>query len=360
VSALFRHFYWAYRTVLAWGLGIAAFVAFSVAVPHFLSSGNLYSLVQTFASLALPAVGLSVVMLAGEFDLSITGTFPLAGLVVIQYAVRPGLVLSFVIALVIGVALGLTNGLVVGALRIPSLAVTVATMTLSIGLGYLVAHNNVVTMSNYQVSLELTKPILRLLSWQSIIELVLVGITVWAVKRTWWGRYLYAIGSDNRKARASGLPVTLTLVIGFVVCAVLTTLAGELQGISLATGTPGADTDFLLQAATAVLIGGVALSGGRGSLLGVAGGAFLLSALSNGLGLAGVASPTIELVSGAVLIGVVACEVPLNRMVLRRAEAMVSNEDEPTLASLTAIATNHKPNGLSENRPSGVRAQEGA
>ena len=81
-----RKGYWAARTVLAWGLGLAMFVTFSITVPHFFSFGNLYALVQIFAALALLATGLGVVMLAGEFDLSIAGTFPLAGLIVIEYA----------------------------------------------------------------------------------------------------------------------------------------------------------------------------------------------------------------------------------------------------------------------------------
>lgn len=318
MNALSRHIYWGARTVLAWGLAVAAFIAFAIEVPGFLNTGNLYALVQIFGTLALVASGLAVVMVTSEFDLSIAGTFPLAGLVAIQYADRLGLTVSFALALVIGLAFGLINGLAAGALRIPSLAVTVATMMLSIGFGYMVAHNNIVNMRDYQVSLHFTQPILTLLSLQSIIELILVIAVVMAVKRTWWGRYLYAIGSDSRKARASGLPVTWTLVLAFVVCAAFTTIGGALEGVSLATGTPGANYSYLLQAATAVLVGGVALSGGRGSLVGVTGGALLLAILSNGLGLAGVASASIQLVNGAVLVGVVVCDKPLNRLVRRR------------------------------------------
>jgi ribose/xylose/arabinose/galactoside ABC-type transport system permease subunit len=328
---LSRQGYWGARTILAWGLAIATFVAFSIVAPHFFSLGNLYALIQIFGSLALVSTGLAVVMLAGEFDLSIVGTFPLAGLVVIEYADR-GLAVSFFLAVVIGIAYGLVNGWIVGALRIPSIAVTVATMMLSIGFGYLVSHNDFVSMRDYQVSLELTQPILKVLSWQSIIELMFVAIAVVAVKRTRWGRYLYAIGGDSRKARASGLPVTKTLIGGFVVCAGFTTLAGVLQGISLASSTPGPNDDCLLQAATAVLIGGVALSGGRGSLVGVAGGAFLLSVVSSGLGIAGISSSTIELVNGAILAGVVACDRPLARLVHRRAEEMRADDNPQPLS----------------------------
>ena len=197
---------------------------------------------------------------------------------------------------------------------------------LSTGLGYLVSHNNFVSMHDYTISLELTRPIFKVLSWQSIVELMVVAAVVAAIKLTRWGRYVYAIGGDNRKARASGLPVTRTLMVGFVVCAFCTTLAGALQGISLASSTPGANDDTLLEAATAVLIGGIALSGGRGSLVGAAGGAFLLSVVRSGLGIAGIASSTIELVSGAILIGVLACDRPLARFVRRRTERLVADD----------------------------------
>ena len=304
-------------------LAITASLIFCTFVPHFFSTGNLYALVQVFSALALVSTGLAIIMLAGQFDLSIVGTFPLAGLVVVGYADQFGLPTSFCLALVLGVVCGLVNGGVVGVLRIPSIAVTVSTMMLSIGLGYLASHDNFVSMRySFQASLDITRPILKVLSWQSIIELVFVAIAVAALKWTRWGLYLYAIGSDSRKARASGLPVSQALAGGFVACAGSATLAGALQGVSLASSTPGANDDMLLQSATAALIGGVALSGGRGSLVGVAGGALLLSVVSNGLGIAGISSSAIQLVNGAILTGVVACDRPLARLVRRHTDTM--------------------------------------
>lgn len=326
INTMSRQSYWAARTLLAWGLAVAAFVGFSITVPHFASFGNIYSLVQIFAALALIATGLGVVMLAGEFDLSIVGSFPLAGLIAIQYADGFGLAGSLLLALAMGTACGLVNGWAVGLLRIPSIAVTVATMMLCIGLGFLVSGNNFVSMTDYTVSLTLTQPILRIFSLQSIVALALVVLIIAAIKLTRWGRVLYATGGDSQKARASGLPVTRTLIIAFVVCAVCSALAGALQSVSLASSTPGADFDNLLGAATAVLVGGIALSGGRGSLVGVIGGAFLLSVVSSGLGLGGMSSSTIELVNGAILIGVLACDRPLARLVRRRAEALVATD----------------------------------
>jgi ribose transport system permease protein len=339
LSRISRQSYWAARTLLAWGLAAAAFIIFSATVPHFFSLGNMYALFQIFAVLALLATGLGVVMLAAEFDLSIVGIFPLSSLIVLEYADAFGLGISFTAALLAGVACGLLNGWAVGRLRIPSIAVTVGTMMLTIGLGFLVSHNNFVSMRDYTVSLEFTRPILSVLSWQSIVVLAPVALIIAAVKFTRWGRYLYATGGDSKKARASGLPVTRTLMIGFVLSASCAALGGAAQAIALASSTPGAKNDILLESATAVLIGGIALSGGRGSLVGAVGGAFLLSVVNSGLGIAGTAASMIELVSGLILIGILALDRPLARFVRHRAERLVADDHLETNREPAKIAT---------------------
>lgn len=344
---LSRQSYWAARTLLAWGVGIIAFFIFSITVPHFFSVGNMYALMQIFAVLALLAAGLGVVMLTAEFDLSLVGTFPLASLVVLQYADSYGLVVSFALALTTGLAVGLLNGWAVGFLRIPSIAVTVATMMLAIGLGYLVSHNNFVQMSDYTVSLELTRPLIGILSWHVIIVSTVVAVIILAVKLTRWGRFVYATGGDNRKSRASGLPVSATLLLAFVICALCSTIAGTLQGITLASSTPGANNGILLEAATAALIGGIAVSGGRGSLVGAVGGAFVLSVVNSGLSIAGTSASMIQLVNGTILIAVLAIDRPLAKLVRRRAERLaaedpaIGDRDTPAMAITNAETAKH-------------------
>jgi ribose/xylose/arabinose/galactoside ABC-type transport system permease subunit len=176
-------------------------------------------------------------------------------------------------------------------------------------------------MTDYKLSLRVTDPIFGIFSIMSFIQLGLALLAVVYLKVSWRGRFLYAVGSDPNRARAAGIPVTRTLIFAFVVCALFTTVAGSLQGLSLATGQAGPEEAFLLKAATAALIGGVALTGGRGSLVGVLGGALLISLLTNGLGLAGVESAIIQLVNGCVLIFVVLVDKPIDRLIGRRMKA---------------------------------------
>lgn len=316
-SALF----WNARPALAWILALAAFVYFALTNSDFLNTGNIYALMQIFSTLAVVAAGLAIVMIAAEFDLSIAGVFPLAALVTVKVADSQGVLLAVVAAVAIGVAIGLVNGYMTGGRRIPSLAVTVATMVLTVGLGYLVANGELVSLKDFKISLRVTEPIFGIFSIQSFVQLGLALLAVAYLKVSWRGRFLYAVGSDGDRARASGLPVTATVIFAFVVCAVFAAVAGCLQGLALGTGQSGAEEQFLLQVATAALVGGVALTGGRGSIAGVFGGALLLSLLTNGLGLAGVDAPIIELVDGVVLIFVVVVDRPLNRLIDRRLKA---------------------------------------
>jgi ribose transport system permease protein len=313
--------FWKARPALAWVLALVAFVYFAATNGDFLNTGNFYALMQIYSTLALVAVGLAIVMIAAEFDLSIAGVFPLAALITVKLVDSQGIVIAVLATLAMGVIVGFVNGWMTGALRIPSLAVTVATMVLTVGIGYAVTSSELVQMTNYKLSLRVTEPIFGIFSIMSFIQLGLALLAVVYLKVSWRGRFLYAVGSDPNRARAAGIPVTRTLIFAFVVAALFTTVAGSLQGLSLATGQAGPEEAFLLKAATAALIGGVALTGGRGSLVGVLGGALLISLLTNGLGLAGVESAIIQLVNGCVLIFVVLVDKPIDRLIGRRMKA---------------------------------------
>ncbi|OZD18215.1 ABC transporter permease [Rhodococcus sp. 06-156-3C] len=313
--------YWHARTLIAWSLAAVAFAYFATTDANFLNQGNLYALMQILSTLVVVATGLAVVMVVAEFDLSIAGTFPLAGLVAVKVGSEFGAIVGICAAVVTGVALGMLNGYLTSRFRISSLAVTVATMVLSIGIGYWITGSQLVKLSDYDASLVLAQRILGIFSLQSLIQIALAVAALAYVTYSWRGRYLYATGSDAARARASGLPVNATVIAAFSIAGACAAISGALQGITLASAQAGSNDAFLLQCATAALIGGIALTGGRGSLIGVFGGAALLAVLSNGLGLAGVDSAVIQLINGTVLLVVVLIDKPINRLVERRMQS---------------------------------------
>ncbi|WP_377644990.1 ABC transporter permease [Oryzobacter terrae] len=310
--------YWNFRNLLAWGLALLAALYFVVTNSAFSSAGNVFALLQIFSVLVMVASGLAVVMLIGEFDLSIAGVFPLAALIAVKLNDSLGMVPAMGVAVVVAAAIGLLNGAITAFVRIPSLAVTVGSMVLAIGLGFAVAAGQLVQALDYEAGLKLTEPVAGVFSLQSLVQVALAIALMLVARWTWFGRFVYAVGSDRARARASGLPVKRTVIAAFVISASLAGLGGALQGISLATGTAGAEESFLLQAATAAILGGIALTGGKGSLAGVFGAALLLSVISNGLSLTGTDQAIIQLVNGSILLLVVIFDGPLNQFIHNR------------------------------------------
>lgn len=310
--------YWNFRSLLAWALALVAVAAFSIATPHFLNLGNFYALFQSMSVLLLVASGLGLVMIAGEFDISIAGTIPLAALIAVKGSTTFGVVPAIGLAVLAGAGFGLINGWITSAFRIPSLAVTVGSMVLAIGIGFAIAGGELVQSSDFTPGLLLTERIFGVFSLQSLIQISLGMLLVIVVRRTWFGRNVYAVGSDLDRARNSGIAVKHTIIGCFVVSGVFAAIAGALQGTALATGTAGANEAFLLQAATAAILGGIALTGGKGSLLGVFGASVLLAVIANGLSLLGADTASIQLVNGTMLLIVVIIDRPMDRAIEKR------------------------------------------
>src|SRR4051812_23465999 len=108
-----------FRTAMAWGFAAIAFVAFALDNGDFASTGNLYALMQTFAVLAVVSCGLAMVMIAGEFDLSIAGVFPLSALIAVKVGESSGVAVGILVAILVAMALGLVNGFLTARLAIP-------------------------------------------------------------------------------------------------------------------------------------------------------------------------------------------------------------------------------------------------
>lgn len=311
-------YYWNFRTLLACALTLLALVFFGLFVPGFFTLANLYAILQTFAPLALVAAGLAVVMIAAEFDLSIAGVLTLSGIVVIKVTTVAGLAVGILAALLVSVLIGLLNGWLTARFRLPSLAVTVGSLVLTTGLGYWATGAETATLADYHFGLWLDEPMIGgVLSMGTLMMALLVAGIVFVMGKTRSGIVIRAIGSDSDRARASGLPVSGTVIAAFVLSGLFAGVAGTLQGLTLAAQSPGDNLDFLLRVVTAAIIGGVSIHGARGQILGVAAGALFLAVVSNGLSLAGTSTAVIQLVNGGILLLIVVFDVPLNRMATR-------------------------------------------
>jgi len=267
----------------------------------FLSMGNIYALGQTFALLGLVALGLALTMMTGEFDLSVGTMVAVAGLIMVKVG-EQNVAAGAICAVGFGALLGLVNGVFTLWLGVSSLVTTLGTMILLQGLAVWIEGGEGVTFTHYELTDFVDTRWLAVLSPRSVVTLLGFVVAGLILRSTRLGRDIIAAGSRRKAALMSGAQVHVAVTAVFVLSGIFSALAGALLSISLGRAASHFGANLLLQAATAAILGGVALSGGVGRPLGIALGVLVLAVLNNGLSLIGAGTPAILLLNGGVLL----------------------------------------------------------
>ena len=299
-------------------VGVILFIVFSI-----LSHGNFDSLENwggigsDAAELGLVTVGVSLLMICGEFDLSVGANFSFAALVMaimIQDHYPP--LEALLVDLAIGAGIGLLNGLVTVFLDIPSFITTLGTFFLWTAVTLIVTGG--VTVTILPPSPTLLKVLGGSLSGQIRTEVLWwLGVAAVAgimLHRTVTGNWIYAVGGKRSAAIEAGVPVTRTRIVAFTICGILAAFAGAVQLGHLGSMSASFGTTYQLEAIAAAVVGGCALMGGRGSMLGAVVGTIILEMLDSGLILSGVSPYWYEAVVGIILILAVAMHTRLGRL----------------------------------------------
>jgi ribose transport system permease protein len=272
----------------------------------FLSSLNIAALLSQMVVLGLVSLGQTCVMLTGGIDLSVGSLATLttvlaAGLI----DGSNGLVVPVLILVVlIGAVIGAAHGLLVTKARLAPFIVTLASYFLLQGLAFAYTSTPVGSIPS-----SLANFIYDQLGPFPDIFLVLVVITVlmgFALARTRFGVHVYAAGADPLIARSSGIAVGRVVTACYIVSGILAALAGYVLAARASVGTPSAGSGLELEAITAAVLGGTSLRGGRGKIIGTAGGVVLLALIENGFTLLSISSFYQELILGAVIVAAVA------------------------------------------------------
>ncbi len=265
-------------------------------------TANVYDIFQNFASYGLVALALGITMIAGEFDLSVSSVYLFGGMVAVLTGGGSPLV-GIIAALGAAIIVGLVQGSLISRFRLNSMPVTLGGYLVVLGITYILGHSKSVIYNNYTVGLRLDKPILQIFSIRSLISLGIFVVAAIVLRYLRVGRDIRAIGGDRRAARVAGVPVDRLLVGVFVIAALGAALPGALLSYSLATASPtNIGFDVLTFSATAALIGGVSLSGGKGSAVGIAAGVLSLSVLEEILAILGSPDYVSSLITGGLLI----------------------------------------------------------
>ncbi len=265
-------------------------------------TANVYDIFQNFASYGLVALALGVTMIAGEFDLSVSSVYLFGGMVAVLTGGGSPLA-GIIAALGAAIAVGLVQGGLIARFRLNSMPVTLGGYLIVLGITYILGHSKSVIYNNYTVGLRLDKPVLQIFSIRSLISLGIFVVAALVLRYLRVGRDIRAIGGDRRAARVAGVPVDRLLIGVFVIAALGAALPGALLSYSLATASPtNIGFDVLTFSATAALIGGVSLSGGKGSPVGIAAGVLSLSVLEEILAIIGSPDYVSSLITGGLLI----------------------------------------------------------
>lgn len=285
---------------------------------NFFSTGNLLDVFTGMSVLGLFAIGQTVVILAGGLDLSVSYVASLSSLVAAgTMADRVSSIPAGVLfALGVGVGVGLVNGLVVSKLRVPPFMAT-----LGVGLvlsGYLA--------TNYNGSYGQTPPEFQLIGatrlgpipLSTVIMLALAALIYLVLRHTRFGLHVYAVGGDLNVARLSGIRTTPTILAVYATSSVFAALAGLLLASRTGVGSPtvGSQGGYVLLSIAAVVLGGAALTGGRGSVVGTIGAVAILAVIANVMAVMQVNPFLQETVQGVVIVAAVA--VYARRTILRR------------------------------------------
>jgi rhamnose transport system permease protein len=283
---------------------VGTFLVGSSIAEAFLTGDNLSLATADLMEKSIMALGLTLVIVAGEIDLSVASVLGLSSCIVGGIVDTGGpLGLAIAAALVAGALCGLFNGLLVAKLGLPSLVVTLGTLALFRGLAYVVLGDRAV--SEFPVGFTdfgFQNVPGTLIPWTAVVFAVLAVITFVVLHRSWVGRDIYAIGNNAEAARFSGVEVDRIRIWLFVISGTLAALAGVVFTARFGSARPDNALGFELDVVTAVLLGGVSIFGGRGTLVGVVLALFLIGALRNLLSLEDVAAEKQSIVIGALLI----------------------------------------------------------
>ncbi|GHO78643.1 sugar ABC transporter permease [Ktedonobacter sp. SOSP1-85] len=272
--------------------------------PYFLSFSNFSLMASDVMEKAIMALAMTLIIVAGEIDLSVASILGLAS-VVLGVCVRAGLPigLGMLLVLVLGACAGLLNGAAVTRLGLPSLVVTLGTLGLYRGLAYVVLGDQAVSdfpvaFTNFGFGVVPG----TLIPWTVLVFIVLALVFVVILHWSSFGRRIYAVGNNKEAARFSGIRVDRLKLTLFVISGAIAALAGILFTARFASARADNAVGFELDVVTIVLLGGVNIFGGRGSLVGVILSLIIIAMLHNALGLANISGDIQNTVIGVLLI----------------------------------------------------------
>ena len=255
-------------------------IVFSIISSDFLSLRTVHTLFLLLSANGVVAIGVTLVMIIGELDLSVGGVLALSGLMMVKL-LPLGALPAILISLASGALIGLINGLVINKLKVNSLITTIAVGFILSGVSLLFSEGTV--FYENKALTDFGNRSLWIFPYSTLLYFGLTVFVQYLLKRTTFGIKLYAVGGNRISSDYSGINVTAMGIILFVLSGLFASLGGVLMAARLSTASPLRGSETAIVVITAVLLGGTTLGGGRGDVVKSLLGILLLSLLTKGL-----------------------------------------------------------------------------
>ena len=296
----------------------------TLSAPQFLTTANLSQVAVLASITAIAAIGQAIVVITRNIDLSVEAIIGLTA-----YSVAITLethTLDSTGAILLGVALGLglgmINGLLVTVFRVPSIVATLGTLSIFRGIDYLIAGSHQVPLAGLPEGF--TDPARdSILGIPIFVLVVLAAVIVATIVLRWtrFGRQVYAVGSNPEAAAILGIPARLVVFVAYTLCGMFAGIAGVMWVIQFGTINGTSATGVVLAVVAAVVVGGVNIFGGSGTVIGAAIGAYFLGFIANALILVGLSQFWLQAIYGVVILVAVSADALIGRRIERLAAA---------------------------------------
>jgi rhamnose transport system permease protein len=288
----------------------------SLGAPQFLSISNLDQVTALAAIIAIAAVGEALVVITKNIDLSVESVIGLVAFLV-GVILRQGdlpVPVAWLVGIGVGLLLGMVNGAVITIFRIPAIVVTLGTLSIFRGIVFILAGGKEVNLvdlppgyANLATDTVLGVPVFVLVA---VAIVAVVGLMLW---KTRFGRQVYAVGSNVEAAAILGIRSRAVTFAVFALCGMLGGIAGVMWGIYFGTIYATSASGLVLQIVAAVVVGGVSISGGSGTVMGAALGALFLALINNALLVLTLPQELLQAIYGAVILVAVSADALLSR-----------------------------------------------
>lgn len=280
---------------------IGLFIILSIFTDSFFNTNNIINVFRQASTIAILGFGMTLVIISGGIDLSVGSTFALSAVVMASIVKGENVLLGICVGLLIGAAMGTFNGIVISKGKIQPFIVTLATM--AIGRSLTLAYTQGIPISLFPNNF-------RFLGRGDVLGipvpvLIMFGVfflSLYILKKTKLGLYIYSIGGNEEATRLSGVNVNRYKVVIYMLSGLFSAVSAIILTARLNSAQPTFGQGYELDAIATVVLGGASLAGGKGGVLGTLFGALLLGTINNGMNLMNISPFYQDLVKGAIIL----------------------------------------------------------